>query len=301
MTGMDVRQHLHRLGGVADRSSLVGLTSRAEVERALRTGDIVRDARGRYALPVAEAALRVAGALSAVVSHRSAALHWGWELKTVPTKPEVTVRRKRRLTAKQRSQASVHWADLEAREMSGSVTSPRRTLVDCLRGLPFDEALAVADSALRHGSLDTAKLVEVAGSVRGAGAAACRRVAQHASEGVANPFESVLRALAIDVPGLDVEPQVMIRAPSFSVQPDLVDERRRIVLEADSFAWHGDRSALRWDARRYNNLVTRGWLVLRFAWEDVMHDQDYVRHILAAVSDLVHRQAEALGEGSVPA
>jgi hypothetical protein len=46
---------------------------------------------------------RVAGALSAVVSHRSAALHWGWELKTVPANPEVTVRRKRRVTAQQRS------------------------------------------------------------------------------------------------------------------------------------------------------------------------------------------------------
>jgi Protein of unknown function (DUF559) len=67
---------------------------------------------------------------------------------------------------------------------------------------------------------------------------------------------------------------------------------RRIVLEADSFAWHGDRSALRWDARRYDNLVVRGWLVLRFAWEDVMHDQDYVRHTLQAISALVHEQAE---------
>jgi len=46
----------------------------------------------------------------------------------------------------------------------------------------------------------------------------------------------------------------------------IVDEGRRIVLEADSFAWHGDLSALRWDARRYDNLVVRGWLVLRFAW-----------------------------------
>ena len=289
---MDVRQHLHRLGGVADRATLVALTSRAEVEGALRSGDIVRDARGRYAVPVAEEAPRVAGALSAVVSHRSAALHWGWELKTVPDKPEVTVRRKRRLTAQQRSVAGVHWADVAPEEVVGVVTSPRRTLVDCMRTLPFDEALAVADSALRHGSATQDKLVGVASAVRGAGAGRCRRVARHASPAAANPFESVLRAIAIDVPGIDVVPQVAIRAPSFSVQPDLVDVSRRIVLEADSFAWHGDRSALRWDARRYDNLVVRGWFVLRFAWEDVMHDQDYVRHTLQALSDLVHQQAE---------
>ena len=64
------------------------------------------------------------------------------------------------------------------------------------------------------------------------------------------------------------------------MQPDLVDRERRVVLQADSFAWHGDRSALRRDAQRYNNLVVRGWLVLRFAWEDVMHDQEYVRRTL---------------------
>lgn len=252
----------------------------------------MRIARGRYALPIADEALRTAAALSGVVSHRSAALHWGWELKTVPAKPEVTVRRKRRLTPQQQSLAAVHRADLAADEVSESVTSPRRTLVDCLRSLPFDEALAVADSALRHGSATSKKLTEVANAVRGPGAERCRRIARHASSAAANPFESVLRAIAIDVPGIDVVPQMVIRAPGFEVQPDLVDESRRIVLEADSFAWHGDRAALRWDARRYDNLVVRGWLVLRFAWEDVMHDQEYVRRTVRAISDLVHEQAE---------
>jgi very-short-patch-repair endonuclease len=71
----------------------------------------------------------------------------------------------------------------------------------------------------------------------------------------------------------------------------LVDVRRRLVLEADSFARHGSRQALRWDAQRYHNLVVRVWLVLRFAWEDVMHDQDYVRRTLHAVSELVDRPA----------
>jgi hypothetical protein len=66
------------------------------------------------------------------------------------------------------------------------------------------------------------------------------------------------RALALDVPGLDFVPQLLVTAANFSVQPDLVDPVRRVVLEADSFAWHGDRAALRWDSQRYNNLVVRG-------------------------------------------
>ena len=56
-----------------------------------------------------------------------------------------------------------------------------------------------------------------------------------------------------------------------------------MVLEADSFEWHGDRAALRRDARRYDLLVANGWTVLRFAWEDVMHDQEFVRAVLEAV------------------
>jgi hypothetical protein len=62
--GVDVVEHLRRRGGVASRGALVRLTSRAEVERALKSGAIVRDGRGRYGLPTAEVGLRAASALS---------------------------------------------------------------------------------------------------------------------------------------------------------------------------------------------------------------------------------------------
>ena len=248
------------------------------------SGAIVRVARGRYSLPVVDDAVRVAHALGGSVWHLSAALHWGWEVKTPPRLPSVTVPRHRQLSPGAPS-ASLHWADLGADDRVGLVTTPRRTLVDCLRHLPFDEALAVADSALRHESLDRDKLVEVSAALRGPGAAAARRVAAHANGLAANPFESVLRAIALDVSGLHLAPQVPVRTPGFWVQPDPVDEMRRVVVEADSFAWRGDRRALREDARRYNNLVVRGWRVLRFAWEDVMHDPSYVRSTLEALTD----------------
>ncbi len=51
---------------------------------------------------------------------------------------------------------ALHRADLAPQDVVGSVTSVRRTLTDCLRWLPFDEALAVADSALRHGAVTKA-------------------------------------------------------------------------------------------------------------------------------------------------
>ena len=66
----------------------------------------------------------------------------------------------------------------------------------------------------------------------------------------------------------------MVGGGTFLGRPDLVDEHLRIVVEADSFEWHGERAALRADARRYNAFVVNGWLVLRFCWEDVMFHPD---------------------------
>lgn len=290
---MNVSEHLNLLGGVAARAALVELTSRAEVDRALRSGEIVSDGRGRYAAPVADRSLRAASALTGVVSHRSAALHWGWELKTVPAEPDVTVPRNRKLAERRRRGLNVHWANLEEAEVTRDrVTSRNRTLADCLRSLPLDEALTVADSALRHEAVTKPELLDLASTVSGQGAPQARRVAAEASGLAANPFESVLRAIALDVPGLSASPQVEISGRNFSVRPDLVDVDRRVVLEADSFAWHGDRQSLREDARRYNNLVARGWTVLRFAWEDVMFDPGYVRRMLLAVAVLVERRAQ---------
>jgi very-short-patch-repair endonuclease len=292
---VDVVEILERAGGIADRASLVVLTSRAEVDRALGQGAVVRDGHGRYALPVADSARRAANGLDGVVSHRSAALLHGWELKTAPREPDVLVPKNRKVARSRREGIALH------RGPSGQcvrrVTSPQRTVVDRMRGLPFDEVLAVADSALRHGSFTQAELVALAADARGPGAARCRRVAALADGRAANPFESVLRAIALDVPGLDLRPQVEITGRGFSVRPDLVDVERRLVLEADSFAWHGDRASLRWDTQRYNNLVVRGWLVLRFAWEDVMHDPAYVRRTLTAVAALVGRRTNSSASG----
>src|SRR2546422_961802 len=71
--------------------------------------------------------------------------------------------------------------------------------------------------------------------------ARCVRVAEQADGRAANPFESVLRAIALDVPGLQVEPQIWIEPIG---RPDVVDVRRRVVIEADSFEFHGRRKAL---------------------------------------------------------
>jgi very-short-patch-repair endonuclease len=158
----------------------------------------------------------------------------------------------------------------------------------CAARLPFDEALAIADSALRHVDVTKRELVERAEAMPSRYRARCLRVARHADGRSANPFESVLRAIALDVPGLDVEPQVWVEPVG---RPDLLDARRRLVIEADSFAFHGHRAALRRDCERYNAFVVIGYQVVRFSYEHVYHQPGYVRAVLMALVGQPDEQA----------
>jgi hypothetical protein len=113
--GIQVTEVLTRSGGVADARTLVAFTRR-EAHR-----------------------------LSGVVTGASAAAAHGWELKSPPVLPTVTVPAKRKV-------------------------------VDCARTLPFDEALAVADSALRHGAVTSPEVQRLAEQVRTTGRAQARGV-----------------------------------------------------------------------------------------------------------------------------
>ena len=278
-----------RLRSVATRGSLVAATSRAEVDAARAAGAVVAVARGRYALAAADAAMVAAHRRSGVVSHGSAALRHGWQVRLPPELPHVTLPKGRTLTEELERGIHLHRTDLGPDDVTDGVTTRHRTLVDCLRSGPFADALCVADSALRDG-FGRKRLLALARDLRGPGSAMARRVAACADGRAANGFESALRANALDVAGLRVVPQVSLRSGVFLGRPDLVDERLGIVLEADSFEWHGDRAALARDARRYNRFVVNGWLVLRFTWEDVMFHPDEVRLILeAAVAERTER------------
>jgi very-short-patch-repair endonuclease len=275
---MDPVVALERLGGHASARQLLRLTTRRRLRKAVDRGRLLRPSRGHYVVPTAAAA-RVAGAqLTAVVCLRSAAAHYGWELKVQPALPELMVRRGRKLTSEQRAGVTVRWANLAEDQVRDGVTTPLRTVLDCVRALPFDEALAIADSALRSGLVTREDLDGL--DVRGAGAAAVRQVLAHADGRAANPFESVLRALCIEA-GLAVEPQALVDLGTGTVRPDLVCHVLRLVVEADSWTFHASRKAHRRDCARYNLLVIRGWRVLRFTWEQVMHDQAYVRWVLS--------------------
>jgi very-short-patch-repair endonuclease len=275
----DVANTVTALGGVAVWRELRAVHPARLIRHSVESGTVVRATKGRYVLPSTAEQLATAQSRSAVLSHLSAAVHHGWKVKAVPDAAWVTVPRHRRLRDAQRVGVVPRLADLPRDDVRNGVTTPLRTVLDCVRALPFDEGLAVADSALRSRDVTRAELSAAAARAAGPGARQLRRVAVHAGAGAANPFESVLRALCLEE-GFELTPQLQIAEPGLFAIVDLGSEELRLAVEADGFEHHGTRQGLRKDCRRHTELAVFDWSSLRFAFEDVMGEPMWVRWAL---------------------
>lgn len=277
---MEVVVALHRLGGVATHAELVDAAGRSALRRAVDRGMIVRSARGAYSVPEADRARLAALRLNGALALTSAALAHGWKVKEPPSRPSVCVPRTRRVHPARREGIDVRWGTLTSNELRRRHTDPARTVVDCARFLPFDAALAVADSALRSGEVGPIGLLEAAELAPRTGRARAIQVVKSASPQAANPMESVLRAICLGIDGLEVRPQQWVGDVG---RADLVDSRRRLVIEAESMEFHGSLAGYRRDVRRYTGFVGEQHLVLRFCWEDIMLQPDRVAVAIADV------------------
>ena len=255
------------------RTELLELCPRSAVDAAARSGSLERHGRSCLALPGTAADATAARRTGGVLVGLSAARAWGWKVKVEPRCPQVAVPRSRHHAY---GDLAVIRRDIATTDITGDRLTRVAAVVDCARTLAFDEALAVADSALREGRVTREDLLaRAAGLSRGRVRAT--RVIALADGRAANPFESVARAIAVGVPGLQVVPQGWVGGDKHS---DLVDQHLRIAIECDSWAFHADERAWRYDVRRYNELAADGWLVLRLLWEQVMARQQEVQRLL---------------------
>lgn len=277
---MAVGQTVERLGGFATWRELRRSHPRRVIERSLASGEVLRIRRNLYTTTRGSEQLRAAKTCSGTLSHLSAALHHKWKVKAVPEQAWVTVPRKWGSRAVP-PDVRLHRGDIPAHQVITGVTTPLRTVIDCARALPFDEALAVVDSALRSRKVSQSELRAAAAAARGPGSAAVKLVAKHASAKADNPLESVLRALTIEV-GLHLTPQLQVAESGMFVVVDLGSEDLRLIVEAEGYETHGTRKGLRRDCCRHTEFAVFGWTSLRYAYEDTMFEQDWVRWSLLA-------------------
>jgi very-short-patch-repair endonuclease len=168
------------------------------------------------------------------------------------------------------------------------VTTVVRTIVDLCRTLPLAESVAVTDSALRRRAVTLAGLrTALCALPAGRGRDAVARVLVLADPDCGSVLESLLRVLLHQRGLRPARSQLLVRSRSGALvgRVDFAWPDVGLVVEADGFAFHADRRRYREDRRRANALVLAGWRVLRFSWEDVVHDPDAVVACVRAALD----------------
>lgn len=140
--------------------------------------------------------------------------------------------------------------------------------------LDEEEIIAVTDSALRMGMIDSTDL-----------AALSRRLQAMVDPRAESGTESLVR-LRLVKEGIRVRPQVVI--PGVGRVDMLVGER--LIIECDSVSHHTSLSNYRNDRRRDRSSLALGYITMRLTWEDVMFRWDEVlQDILAVVRKDRHR------------
>lgn len=167
--------------------------------------------------------------------------------------------------------AAVELAEIAAPQ-GFPATMPCRTLADIADRCADWQLLAALDSVLRQRLATTELLTAKAAEWTGrAGADRLRRMTRLATSASDSAFESRFR-LALHEGALPTpELQISVTVGRFSYRIDLGWSRWRIGIELDGRAFHGSAEAVLEDRRRQNALLTAGWLILRFTWDDLVH------------------------------
>ncbi|MGK2308919.1 endonuclease domain-containing protein [Cutibacterium sp. V947] len=261
------------LGGVVSTAALMGSgMSKAKIDTARRHGSIIRLRQGWWALPSADpnvvSAVRAGGVLGCVSALKMMGVWSPLDSRVhcrghrEPPSPAV-----RSCPAPRRAAPII------------AVDPPDIAVQSVVRCLGHDEAVAVLDSVVRKGLLTHEGLEE-----RLLPIPAGRRILADldwADSGTESLVRCRLRRL-----GLAVRTQVSIN--DVGRVDMLVGDR--LVIEVDSVAHHTDLAAYSNDRRRDLELVSRGYIVVRIPWHQVMYDWDRVEpRILEIVSAGDHR------------
>jgi very-short-patch-repair endonuclease len=253
---MDATGALATYGGAArwKRVLALGVTD-GQLRAAVRSGAIGRMG-SVYALPAAPADVVVAAQLAGRLTCLSAASRLGLDTLKPPDEAHVAVPRD---SSRRHDKVIVH----RCGDGPGWLVSVPDAVMHALGCLPPVEALVILDSALREKDVSASELRKrIVGpdSVR-------RRGLLDLADGKAGSVIETVARIGIRSAGLPVQSQVYI--PDVG-RVDLVVDGW-LVIEIDGYAHHASRDQFRNDRRRANLLAEKGFVLLRFSYEDVMH------------------------------
>jgi very-short-patch-repair endonuclease len=280
-------------GAVTRPQLLAGGTPAGTINAWLGRGKLVRVLPGVYARPPVAWLTRVGAALlwcpQAAASHRTAA--WLWQLADSEEPPIVEVTVPCRCSRR----SPQPWLRMYRRDLPASrlercghlpTVEPEQTVLDCLAVLPPPAGQRLVDTALgrlvRKNLLYDRYLTNL--GRRGSRSAA--QVLPLAVPGAASHPEQVL-ANALHTAGIT---GFRVNQPVRGYVADLLDAKRRLIIEVDGWATHRTRTAFQGDRTRQNVLVAAGYTVLRYTASDIQHRiKAVITQIQQVITDLDHR------------
>lgn len=216
---------------------------------------------------------------SAVASHRSAALLWGFRgAEDAPTEITVEGHRHRQLT-----DVVVHRTDkLAAADVSRRsripITTPARTLLDLGAVVPTHVVEPALEDALLRRLVSFVLLERTLERLGGAGrngSGVLRRLLEERDPAAA-PTQSVLEDALLRLLRRAGLPEPARQYRVGRVVLDFAYPALRLGVEADSRIWHGGRADVQRNSDKANLLLAHGWRVLHFTWADVRRRPDDV-------------------------
>jgi len=273
-----------RQAGVVSGGQLIDAgTSASAIGRALADGRLVRIHRGVYA--IGHTALReqgvwmaavLTGGPGAVLSHRDAGA--AWEMcRAFSGRVDITVMGNR---FHRRPGVRVHRCRLHPDDVTLHrgipITAPMRTLLDYaevtdLRGL--SRAVEQSDRLGLFDGQAIAALLERSFGRRGV--KSMRTVLARYDE--SHVFtRSDLEDLALELVRDHALPRPVVNAKVGAYEVDLLWPAQRVVVEADSWTFHGTRAAFERDRTRDADLQARGYRVLRVTWRQARDEPAWI-------------------------
>jgi very-short-patch-repair endonuclease len=218
----------------------------------------------------------------AVVSHQVAAGLRGWPVK-LGIVGTATVPHARGLAARGLRAYRSELADVDMSRFRGlRVTTERRTAVDLLGTLPWDQSRNLWAWLVTRQVVTAAQLEASVDARAGKhGVSQLRRLIAASSTGSLSAAEDRLHQLlgAAGIDGWRANVPIRVGGRIVAVV-DVLFESHRLVIEVDGWRSHGDREAFQRDRTKQNRLVAHGYTVLRFTWEDLTaRPADVVREI----------------------
>jgi very-short-patch-repair endonuclease len=282
LAAVAARQH-----GVILRADAIaaGLSGSATARR-VRKGVLRRLHDGVYAVAAVPpttrqtlfAAVRWAGPGSAA-SHRAAAHLWQLDGFSDPALEVSGPRRMRSRTVSSHITPPIPIEDMST--IDGiPVTSIERTLFDLAGVVDVDALEDALDSALRRPLTTMGRLKLRLRSEKGRTGVGRLRALLHERDADGHPsesrFETRLNRLLLRS-GLPAARQFTIwDGGVFVARVDFCFPEARLVVEADSYRWHGNRRAWQRDIERRNQMTALGWQIIQVTWADLTRNPDRI-------------------------